>query len=162
MSGVEGAGVIPPGDLERTFAALRERGKRVVFTNGCFDLLHVGHIRLLEAAREAGDALIVAINDDDSVRRLKGKSRPIYTAEERAEILVALRSVDYVTVFAEDTPLETIKKVRPDVLVKGAEYGDGEIVGEAFLHTYGGEVVRFPMVKGQATSEVVRRIESTK
>jgi D-beta-D-heptose 7-phosphate kinase/D-beta-D-heptose 1-phosphate adenosyltransferase len=152
--------VIPARELETWAAELRGEGKRIVFTNGCFDLLHPGHLALLAAAAEMGDVLIVAINSDQSVRRLKGESRPIYPDAERAEILLAVRWVDYVTVFDEDTPLETIHRIRPDVLVKGAEYGDGEIVGEEFLKSYGGLTVRFPMRGGYASSEIIRRIES--
>jgi D-beta-D-heptose 7-phosphate kinase/D-beta-D-heptose 1-phosphate adenosyltransferase len=105
-----------------------------------------------------GDILIVAINDDASVKRLKGDSRPLYPASERAEILLALRWVDAVTIFSEDTPLVAIEKVQPDVLVKGAEYGAGEIVGEEFVNARGGRVVRYPMAKGHSTSEIVRRM----
>jgi D-beta-D-heptose 7-phosphate kinase / D-beta-D-heptose 1-phosphate adenosyltransferase len=144
--------------LERAVHAARQGGERIVFTNGCFDLLHPGHIRLISKAASLGDRLIVAINDDASVRRLKGESRPIYPAPERAEILLALRWVDYVTVFEEDTPLETIRVVRPDVLVKGGEYLQRDIVGAAFVIGYGGTVARVPMMKGQATRSIVRRV----
>ena len=140
---------------------LRDEGKKIVFTNGCFDLLHPGHLALLKGAAKLGDVLIVGINSDESVRRLKGKSRPIQPEADRAEILLAIRWVDAVTVFAEDTPIETIRRIRPDVLVKGAEYGEGEIVGEDFLSTYGGVTVRFPMQAGHASSEIIMRIESS-
>jgi D-beta-D-heptose 7-phosphate kinase/D-beta-D-heptose 1-phosphate adenosyltransferase len=129
-----------------------------VFTNGVFDLLHPGHLALLSDCAAMGDILIVAINDDASVKRLKGDSRPLYPASERAEILLALRWVDAVTIFSEDTPLVAIEKVQPDVLVKGAEYGAGEIVGEEFVNARGGRVVRYPMAKGHSTSEIVRRM----
>jgi D-beta-D-heptose 7-phosphate kinase/D-beta-D-heptose 1-phosphate adenosyltransferase len=151
-------GWIAPGELERVAAEWHRAGRRVVFTNGCFDLLHPGHLALLEDAAGRGDVLLVAINDDASVERLKGTGRPIYPAAERAELLLALRWVDAVTMFSEDTPLETIQKVKPDVLVKGSEYGEGEIVGEPFVLGYGGEVRRFPMKPGYATSRVIRRI----
>lgn len=151
--------IIAPADLQDTARQIRESGKRIVFTNGCFDLLHPGHLSLLEASAKMGDVLIVAINDDSSVRRLKGASRPIYPQTERAEILSGVRWVDYVTVFSEDTPLETIRAVKPDVLVKGAEYGEGEIVGEEFLSSYGGVVERFPMKNAYNTSNFVRRVE---
>jgi len=159
---VEREGWIAPEELARAARAWRGAGRRVVFTNGCFDLLHPGHLALLEAAAGMGDRLLVAINDDASVRRLKGPGRPIYPAAERAELLLALRWVDAVTPFAEDTPLETIEKVRPDVLVKGSEYGAGEIVGEPFVLGYGGVVHRFPMKPGYATSHLVRRIADAK
>jgi D-beta-D-heptose 7-phosphate kinase/D-beta-D-heptose 1-phosphate adenosyltransferase len=135
-----------------------EDGRTIVFTNGVFDLLHPGHLALLSDCSTMGDLLIVAINDDASVKRLKGDSRPIYPASERAEILLALRWVDAVTIFSEDTPLVAIEKVQPDVLVKGAEYGAGEIVGEEFVTARGGRVVRYPMATGHSTSEIVRRM----
>ncbi len=150
--------VIAAHDLEAWADDLRGAGKTIVFTNGCFDLLHSGHVALLEGAGGMGDVLIVGINSDASVRRLKGEFRPVYPEAERAEMLSALRWVDYVTVFDEDTPMETIRKIRPDVLVKGAEYGAGSIVGEEFVVGYGGLVERFPMVPGYATSEIIRRI----
>lgn len=130
-----------------------------MFTNGCFDLLHPGHIGLLRRAAALGDIVIVAINDDASVRRLKGAGRPIYPAAERAEILLAVRWVDHVTIFPEDTPLATIEKVRPDVLVKGSEYRKKDIVGAAFVAAYGGTVVRVPMRKGHSTRGLVGRMQ---
>lgn len=152
-------GLIPREGLSRHARQWREQNQRVVFTNGCFDLLHPGHLALLEEAAGYGDVLVVAINDDASVERLKGADRPVYPARERAEILLALRWVDFVTVFAEDTPRETIELLSPDVLVKGAEYGAGEIVGEEFVKGRGGEVFRFPMKTGYATSKIVDRIK---
>ncbi|MEE9270103.1 MAG: adenylyltransferase/cytidyltransferase family protein [Candidatus Krumholzibacteria bacterium] len=150
--------VIPRQQLRETCDALRGDGRRIVFTNGCFDLLHPGHMRLLSKAAARGDTLLVAINDDESVRRLKGKARPIYPAEERAEILLALRWVDYVTVFPEETPLETIRIVEPDVLVKGGEYKERDIVGAAFVRERGGTVVRILMKRGHSTRRMIRRI----
>jgi D-beta-D-heptose 7-phosphate kinase/D-beta-D-heptose 1-phosphate adenosyltransferase len=151
-------GLVPSDSIQAVAEGWRSDEKRVVFTNGCFDLLHPGHLSLLEDASTLGDVLVVAINGDDSVRRLKGEGRPIYPAEERAELLLALRWVDAVTVFDEDTPQVVIEEIRPDVLVKGAEYGAGEIVGEAFVTSYGGIVKRFPMREGYATSRIVKRI----
>jgi D-beta-D-heptose 7-phosphate kinase/D-beta-D-heptose 1-phosphate adenosyltransferase len=141
--------------------AWHDAGKRVVFTNGCFDLLHPGHLALLEASAAEGDVLLVAINDDASVTRLKGAGRPVYPAAERAELLLALRWVDAVTVFSEDTPREAVELVRPDVLVKGAEYGAGEIVGEDFVTGNGGRVVRLSMKPGYSTSDIVSRMKDT-
>jgi rfaE bifunctional protein nucleotidyltransferase chain/domain len=154
MYGVRG--IVPRDDL----AVLRadRAGDRIVFTNGCFDILHRGHVELLEKARRLGDLLVVGINSDDSVRRLKGPSRPVMDAADRAFILSGLRSVDYVTVFNEDTPLETIAALQPDVLVKGAEYGAGEIVGEDLVRERGGSVVRMEMVEGYSTSALIERI----
>ena len=154
------AGVIEPGDLAATAARWRGDGRTIVFTNGVFDLLHPGHLALLAECAALGDMVLVAINDDASVARLKGPSRPVYPAAERAEILLALRWVDAVTVFAEDTPLATIERVQPDVLVKGAEYGSGQIVGEDIVIARGGRVVRYPMTAGQSTTNIIRRMES--
>ena len=148
--------------MQATCDAMRGEGKRIVLTNGCFDLLHPGHLRLLTAAAAHGDVLLVAINDDASVRRLKGEKRPIYPAAERAEILLALRSVDCVTVFPEDTPLETIQMVKPEVLVKGDEYREVNIVGASFVRRGGGEVVRVPMKSGHSTRLMVQRISRAK
>jgi rfaE bifunctional protein nucleotidyltransferase chain/domain len=145
-------------ELGRAMDGYRRMGRRIVLTNGCFDLLHPGHLTLLRSAAGLGDVLVVAINDDASVRRLKGAGRPIYPAEERAEILLGVRWVDHVTVFAEDTPLATIEIVRPDVLVKGAEYRKKDIVGASLVAGYGGKVVRVPMRKGHSTRLLVRRM----
>jgi D-beta-D-heptose 7-phosphate kinase / D-beta-D-heptose 1-phosphate adenosyltransferase len=154
----DGRMVIPREKLAATAAAWRAAGQSIVFTNGVFDLLHPGHLALLQASAIEGDVLLVAINDDASVRRLKGESRPIYPAAERAEVLLGIRWVDAVTVFPEATPLEVIELVCPDVLVKGAEYGAGEIVGEEFVVGHGGRVVRYAMQPGQSTSSIVTRI----
>ena len=149
---------IAAADLAATASRWHDAGRTVVFTNGVFDLLHPGHLALLSDCATLGDIVLVAINDDASVLRLKGPSRPIYPAAERAEILLALRWVDAVTIFAEDTPLETIERVRPHVLVKGAEYGSGQIVGEDFVVAWGGRVVRYPMSTGHSTTDIVRRM----
>ena len=135
-------------------------GQRVVFTNGCFDLIHAGHVRLINEARSMGDLLVVGINSDESVSRLKGPSRPLITDNDRAYILLNFRAVDYVTIFAEDTPLEVIKALRPDVLVKGAEYEKGDIVGADFVESAGGRVVRVDMFEGRSTSAIIERIKA--
>ncbi|HET6463798.1 MAG TPA: adenylyltransferase/cytidyltransferase family protein [Candidatus Krumholzibacteria bacterium] len=144
--------------LAETAQRWHDDGRVIVFTNGVFDLLHPGHLALLSDCAGLGDLVIVAINDDASVQRLKGPSRPVYPENERAEILLALRWVDAVTVFSEDTPLVAIERVRPHVLVKGAEYGAGEIVGEEFVKARGGRVVRYPMEKGHSTTNIVNRM----
>lgn len=126
---------------------------KTVFTNGCFDVIHAGHIKLLKEARAFGDRLIVGLNSDDSVRRLKGEARPINPVEDRKTVLEAIRYVDAVEVFEEDTPLELIRKLRPDVLVKGADYGAGEIVGEREVP----EVHRIELLPGRSTSEILSR-----
>ena len=148
----------PLAALVRERQAWREAGRQVVMTNGCFDLLHAGHLALLEAARHEGDALVVAINSDASVRRLKGEGRPLVPEVERAEALAALEAVDRVVVYDEDTPLAVVKALVPDVLVKGADWGADEIVGRAEVEAAGGRVVRVALVPGRSTSGIVERI----
>ncbi len=137
---------------------LRREGKQLVFTNGCFDLLHPGHLGLLEAARQLGDALVVAINTDASVRGNKGPGRPILPQAERAEVLDGLESVDYVTLFDEATPLAIIIGLQPDVLVKGADWGAGQVVGEAEVVAAGGRVERIELAPGYSTSGIVAAV----
>ena len=141
-------------------AELKRQGKRVVFTNGCFDLLHPGHTRYLAEARKLGDALVVAINSDASVRALKGAGRPVQPKAERAEILAALRSVDLVTIFADPTPHEVIARMLPDVLVKGADWGPTEIVGREEVEAAGGRVVSIPVIPGFSTTALVEAAKS--
>lgn len=137
---------------------LRTAGKRVVFTNGCFDLLHPGHVRYLAAARALGDVLIVALNSDRSVRELKGPTRPILTEAERTEVLAALASVDYVTIFDEPTPRSLIAGLLPDVLVKGGDWGVSEIVGREEVEAAGGITQSLAFVEGCSTTEIIARI----
>ena len=145
-----------------TFAAsLHERGQRIVFTNGVFDLLHPGHVRYLQAARSEGDALIVGVNSDRSVRANKGPSRPIIPENERAELLAALACVDAVVIFDEDTPADVIRRVQPDVLVKGADWAADQIVGRDTVEARGGKVVRIPVEQGWSTSNILERIRAT-
>lgn len=145
---------------ERT--RLRADGTKVVFTNGVFDLLHVGHIRYLQHASTFGDVLIVAVNSDRSVRELKGADRPIVSEDERAEVLAALRTVDYVTVFDDVSPRSLIKQLLPDVLVKGGDYGLDEIHGREEVEAAGGKVISLPFVAGASTSSIVERIKQAK
>jgi D-beta-D-heptose 7-phosphate kinase/D-beta-D-heptose 1-phosphate adenosyltransferase len=145
-------------ELTSERAAWRSAGRSVVLTNGCFDILHPGHIALLEAARREGDVLVVAINSDSSVARLKGAGRPLLPEAERAEALRALESVDRVVLYDEDTPIEVIRALEPDVLVKGADWAADEIVGRAEVERAGGRVVRVALVPGRSTSAVVARI----
>jgi D-beta-D-heptose 7-phosphate kinase/D-beta-D-heptose 1-phosphate adenosyltransferase len=142
--------------VERWHAA----GRRVVFTNGVFDLLHPGHVRYLTAARREGDALVVAINSDRSVRQIKGPARPIVPEDERAEVVGALACVDVVLVFDEDTPAVAIERLRPDVLVKGADWAADAIVGRETVESSGGRVVRIPVEIGYSTSAIVDRIRT--
>jgi D-beta-D-heptose 7-phosphate kinase/D-beta-D-heptose 1-phosphate adenosyltransferase len=149
-------------DAAARFAAqIQARGGIVVFTNGVFDLLHPGHVRYLQDARRLGDALIVGLNSDRSVRANKGPERPITLEVERAEILLALECVDAVAIFAEDTPAEIVKRIQPDVLVKGADWGPDNIVGRDTVEARGGRVVRIPLSEGYSTTELVRRVRQS-
>jgi rfaE bifunctional protein nucleotidyltransferase chain/domain len=140
--------------------AARADGRRVVFTNGVFDILHPGHIRYLQQARALGDLLIVGLNSDASVRRNKGPQRPINNEAERAELLEALECVDAVVVFDEDTPAEIIQAVQPDILVKGADWAEDAIVGRDTVESLGGTVVRVPLERGYSTTEIIRKIRA--
>lgn len=145
-------------DLVAALAARRQSGERIVFTNGCFDILHAGHVRLLRQARELGNLLVVGLNSDDSVRRLKGESRPVNSAETRAEVLASLGCVDYVVIFPEDTPAELLEAIRPDILVKGGDYRLDQIVGRELLESYGGQVRVLPLTPDQSTTRILRLI----
>jgi rfaE bifunctional protein nucleotidyltransferase chain/domain len=139
-------------------AQWRAQGLRTVFTNGCFDILHAGHVSLLQGARDLGDRLIVGLNADASVRRLKGNERPINGQGDRALVLAALRAVDGVVVFDQDTPLELLEMLRPEVLVKGGDYAAAEVVGAGQVLADGGEVIILPLVAGRATTKVIAKI----
>lgn len=144
-------------DLSRTLSSLRRRGKRIVFTNGCFDILHVGHVEYLSKARRLGDLLVIGLNSDSSVKKIKGKDRPINKESDRAKVLSSLYFVDYVTSFSESTPENLIKKVRPDILVKGGDWKVEDIVGSSFVRSYGGKVKSIPFVKGYSTTSIIER-----
>ena len=144
--------------LRERLAADRAASRRIVFTNGVFDLLHAGHVRSLKGARALGDVLVVGVNDDESVRRLKGERRPVVPLEQRAEVLAALACVDYVAPFGEDTPAKLIEAVEPDVLAKGADYADKEVVGSDFVRARGGRVELVPLVPNVSTSDLVAEI----
>ncbi|HVB98479.1 MAG TPA: D-glycero-beta-D-manno-heptose 1-phosphate adenylyltransferase [Candidatus Dormibacteraeota bacterium] len=152
--------VVSEDGLYEQVAAARQAGRRIVFTNGCFDLLHPGHIRSLEQARSLGDGLVVAVNSDRSVRENKGPGRPLVAAGERAELLAALAAVDWVVIFDEPTPQRLIARLLPDILVKGEDWARNEIAGSAEVEASGGRVVRLPVVAGYSTSEIVQRILS--
>ncbi len=151
--------ILSPGELLGVRQGLRTAGKTLVFTNGVFDLLHVGHVRYLGAARALGDVLLVAINSDRTVRQLKGEGRPITNESERAEILAALRQVDYVTIFDDISPRSLITQLLPDVLVKGGDYNLDEIHGREEVESAGGRVVRLPFVEGASTSAIIERMK---
>ena len=146
--------------LAKTVAALRGGKRRVVFTNGCFDILHVGHVVYLAKARAMGDVLVVGLNSDSSVRAIKGRGRPVNGQADRATVLAALSSVDYVTIFNEPTPGALIRKLKPDVLVKGADWKTNDIVGGDFVTSYGGQVKRISFVKGYSTTRTLARMGS--
>lgn len=135
------------------------KGKKLVFTNGCFDLLHVGHVRYLKEARSLGDLLVVAINTDKSVQKLKGQDRPLQNQEDRSEILAALECVDFVTIFDEETPEKLIQRIKPDILVKGGDWTIDKIVGAPFVMSYGGEVKSLQFVPGRSTTLLIEKMK---
>ena len=145
-------------ELLRIIKDLKAKRKRIVFTNGCFDLLHIGHVRYLEEAKALGDVLVIGVNSDTSVRKLKGRKRPILPEEERTEILSGLGCVDYVTLFDEIDPLKLITSLHPDVLVKGGDWAKEQIVGGDQVERAGGEVFVIPFVKGASTSNLIETI----
>ena len=137
---------------------LLQQNKAVVFTNGCFDILHRGHVEYLQQSREMGDALIVGLNSDDSVTRLKGRGRPLLPQEDRAFLLASLMAVDYVCIFEEDTPAQLIRALQPDILIKGGDYQVHEIVGRDVVEGRGGKVVTVPLLPNRSTSDIIRKI----
>lgn len=143
-----------PRALKMFVEEQKAQGKKIVFTNGCFDILHAGHVSVLEFSRSKGDVLVVGVNSDASVKRLKGPSRPVNNQKDRALVLAALQSVDAVSVFTQDTPHDLIKLVRPDVLVKGGDYKACDIVGREFAK----KVVRFPLLKGRSTTNIIKKV----
>ena len=140
-------------------SGLRAKGKRVVFTNGCFDILHAGHVKYLEKAKSLGDILMLGLNSDCSVKKIKGPSRPIVSQKDRAIVIASLGFIDYVIIFGDVTPLRLIKAIKPHVLVKGADWKVGKIVGADFVKSYGGRVVTIPLVKGRSTTGLIRGIQ---
>lgn len=144
--------------LKQEVDRLKDEGKRVVFTNGCFDILHVGHVRYLQEARELGDVLILALNSDSSVRTIKGEKRPVVPEGERAEVIAGLACVDYVTLFNEETPLLLIEYLRPDILVKGGDWSEQNVVGRDSVMRWGGRVAIIPQVIGASTTNIVEKI----
>jgi rfaE bifunctional protein nucleotidyltransferase chain/domain len=153
--------ILSPQELLTERARLHAAGKKLVFTNGVFDILHVGHARYLEQARALGDALVVAINSDRTVRELKGEGRPLMSEDERAEILAALRAVDYVTIFDDVSPRSLIAKLLPDVLVKGGDYVLDEIHGREEVEAVGGRVVSLPFVEGVSSSAIIEQMKKS-
>jgi len=153
--------IVSQEDLIQLTAREKRAGRCVVFTNGCFDLLHPGHVRCLAEARALGDVLVVAVNSDRSVRGNKGPERPLVAEQDRAEVLAALASVDYVTVFDEPTPRELISRVLPSVLVKGADWAPDQVAGREEVEAAGGRVVSIPLAPGYSTTSIVQRIRNS-
>lgn len=150
--------IIPFSKVGTLASSLRVKKRRIVFTNGCFDIIHAGHIKYLEKAKALGDVLIVGINSDSSVKKIKGPNRPVVRQGDRAAIVAALRPVDYVSIFNDATSIKLIKAIRPDVLVKGADWRLNSIIGGNFVKSYGGKVKAVSLVKGRSTSNLIRKI----
>jgi rfaE bifunctional protein nucleotidyltransferase chain/domain len=146
--------------LKDKLEALRKEGKKIAFTNGCFDILHVGHVRYLKEAKKTADILVLALNSDASVRAIKGIKRPLVSGEERAEVLAALEYIDFVTIFDELTPLELICYLKPDVLIKGGDWPEDKVVGRDEIKKWGGHVTIIPEVAGKSTTNIVDKIIS--
>ncbi|MBU0502908.1 MAG: D-glycero-beta-D-manno-heptose 1-phosphate adenylyltransferase [Candidatus Omnitrophota bacterium] len=153
--------ILPLDLLKKNIISLKRQGKKIVFTNGCFDILHYGHVKYLEDASHKGDCLVVAINSDVSVRRIKGNHRPIVKEMDRARVLAGLKSVDYVVIFKQETPLEVIEYIKPDILVKGADWGLKDIVGREAVLKYGGKVSVIRFLKGYSTTKLINKIAQT-
>lgn len=145
--------------LVKIIKTLQKKGKEIVFTNGCFDILHYGHVQYLEIAKTKGDILVLGLNSDSSVRKIKGKNRPIVNQTDRSKILAGLESVDFLVIFNETTPLKTIQKVKPDILIKGGDWKTDNIVGGDFVKSYGGKVETIKLAPGRSTTNIIKRIE---
>jgi len=150
--------IYPRNELKSEVDRLKRKGNKVIFTNGCFDILHAGHTRYLREAKKLGDVLILALNSDKSVRAIKGEKRPIVPEAERAEVVASLASVDYVTVFDEMTPLELIEYLQPDVIVKGGDWDVKDIVGAEAVRKWGGRVAIMPEIEGASTTNVIEKV----
>lgn len=152
--------ILPREKLAHLLDDMRTSGKKIVFTNGCFDLLHAGHVKYLQHARKLGDLLVLGLNSDDSIRRLKGPKRPLLEQSERAQILAALNCVDFLTIFEEDTPLELLRQLRPDILVKGGDYSADEVVGKELVESHGGRVELIRFIDGKSTTNIINKVLS--
>ena len=145
--------------LQEKLDALRKENKKIAFTNGCFDILHVGHVRYLREAKKTADVLVLALNSDSSVQSIKGEKRPLVPEEERAEILAALEFIDFVIIFPELTPLELINYLKPDIIIKGADWPENKVVGGDNVKKWGGRVILIPIVEGKSTTNIVEKIK---
>jgi len=150
--------IFPRETLKEQLSGLRQAGKTIVFTNGCFDILHVGHVRYLREAKKLGDILVLALNSDVSVRAIKGEKRPLVPEEERADIMAALESIDYVILFDDPTPQQLIEYLQPDILVKGGDWAEAAIAGADFVKASGGRVITIPLTEGRSTTNIVEKI----
>lgn len=155
---LRGAKIISITSLKRKIKRLKQDGKRIVFTNGCFDILHYGHIKYLQDAKAKGDYLVVAVNSDSSIKKIKVKNRPVVGQADRLKVVAALGCVDFVVLFKEDNPLKIIKALKPDILVKGSDWSKKRIVGASFVESYGGKVETINLVKGRSTSAIIEKI----
>jgi rfaE bifunctional protein nucleotidyltransferase chain/domain len=153
-----GAKIVSLPGLKRKIEHLKKCGKRIVFTNGCFDILHYGHVKYLQDARAKGDYLVVAVNSDSSIKMIKAKNRPVIPQGDRLKTLAALACVDFVVLFNEDNPLLLIKALKPDILIKGADWSKKKIIGADFVSSYGGRVLTVNLVKGRSTSLIIEKI----
>ena len=154
--------VIADSEIQNLCAKLHRQEKTIVFTNGCFDILHAGHVRYLQAAKKMGDYLIIGLNTDESVKKLKGQSRPINKQEDRAEVLMALKSVDYVVMFGEPTAESLLKKVLPDIYVKGGDYTVQTLPEAKVIQSYGGKIEFVSLLEGKSSTNIINKIKSTK
>jgi rfaE bifunctional protein nucleotidyltransferase chain/domain len=146
--------------LKKELARFKKKNKKIVFTNGCFDILHYGHVKYLQEAKKKGDYLVVAVNSDSSVKRIKNRHRPIVCEKDRLRVVAGLESVDYVTLFKEDTPLDVIKNLKPDILIKGADWNKNNIIGKDQVQSYGGRILTIKLVNGRSTTSLIKRIQS--
>jgi len=152
--------ILPLKKLKNCLLSLKKKGKKIVFTNGCFDILHYGHIFYLKKAKKLGDVLVVAVNSDSSIRKIKGKSRPIIPLKDRIRIIAALDCVDFVTSFNQKTPLSLIKTLKPDILVKGADWRIKDIVGSDLVKSYNGKIARIKFLDGYSTTNIIKKIKN--
>lgn len=149
-------------EIKKIARKLREENKKIVFTNGCFDILHSGHIKLLKKAKGLGDVLIVGLNTDSSVKKIKGKNRPVINEKQRLEVLSAIEFIDYIVPFNQITPKKLIEIIKPDIIVKGGDYKKEEVVGKETVEKYGGIIYIFPLVKNISTTEIIKKIKQMK
>jgi len=149
-------------EIKNIVNKLKKKGKKIVFTNGCFDIIHAGHIKLLKKAKKLGDILIVGINKDKSIKKIKGEDRPIMDEKQRIEIISAIEFVDYVVPFGDTTPEKLIKIIKPDIIVKGGDYKKDEVIGKDIVEKYGGKVYIFPLVKNISTTKIINKIKKMK